>query len=104
MHHHARLCCPKIARSSIACCLASRRDRHADALRLAVRTVGGGQVIGRVAVVPPGHRDGVKAAYIDLDQISFARPAPVDDPENDVLKACNLSVLWPNYRAAARAA
>ena len=43
---------------------------------------------------------GVKAAYVDLDQISFARPAPPDDPENDALKAHNLSAMWPNYRDA----
>jgi hypothetical protein len=43
---------------------------------------------------------GIKSAYIDLDQISFARPAPEEDPENDQLKARNLAVMWPNYRDA----
>jgi predicted ABC-type ATPase len=43
---------------------------------------------------------GIKAAYVDMDQISFARPAPSDDPENDALKARDLAVMWPKYRAA----
>ena len=41
---------------------------------------------------------GVKAAYVDLGQIGFLRPAPVDDPGNHRLKAANLGVMWPVFR------
>jgi hypothetical protein len=43
---------------------------------------------------------GVKSAYFDFDQIGFCRPAPDDDPENHRVKARNLAVMWPNFRAA----
>ena len=44
--------------------------------------------------------DGVKAAYVDLSQISFCQPAPDDDPHNHRLKAANLGAMWPTFRAA----
>lgn len=43
---------------------------------------------------------GVRAAYLDFDQIGFFLPAPADDPDNHRLKAANLGVLWPNLSAA----
>ncbi|GAA5190312.1 hypothetical protein GCM10023322_45150 [Rugosimonospora acidiphila] len=43
---------------------------------------------------------GVKAAYVDLAQIGFCRPAPAGDPGNHRLKARNLGALWPMYRDA----
>jgi hypothetical protein len=45
-------------------------------------------------------RAGVAAAYIDLDQIGFARPVPADDPGGHRLKARNLADLWRAYHAA----
>ena len=44
--------------------------------------------------------DGLKAAYIDFDQIGMCYPGSDDDPENHRLKAANLGVMWPNFRAA----
>jgi hypothetical protein len=43
---------------------------------------------------------GVRAAYVDLAQIGFCRPAPRDDPDNHRMKARNLGALWPTFRAA----
>jgi len=44
--------------------------------------------------------DGVPAAYVDLAQIGFCRPAPDDDPDQHRLKAHLLGRLWPGLRAA----
>jgi hypothetical protein len=41
-----------------------------------------------------------KAAYVDLAQIGFCRPAPTDDPGNHRLKAANLAAMWPAFRDA----
>jgi adenylylsulfate kinase-like enzyme len=43
---------------------------------------------------------GSTAAYIDLDQIGFCRPAPAGDTGNHQVKARNLAALWQTYRAA----
>ncbi len=45
-------------------------------------------------------RAGRTAAYLDLDQLGFVRPAPADDPGNHRVKARNLASLWQAYRAA----
>jgi adenylylsulfate kinase-like enzyme len=45
-------------------------------------------------------RAGSAAAYIDLDQIGFVRPAPAGDPGNHLVKARNLAAMWQTYRAA----
>ncbi|AIV32403.1 hypothetical protein NI25_01750 [Streptomyces sp. CCM_MD2014] len=42
---------------------------------------------------------GATAAYLDLDQLGFCRPAP-DDPGNHRVKARNLAAVWRSYRAA----
>jgi adenylylsulfate kinase-like enzyme len=44
--------------------------------------------------------DGVPAAYVDLAQIGFCRPAPDDDPDHHRLKANNLGRIWEGFRAA----
>jgi adenylylsulfate kinase-like enzyme len=44
-------------------------------------------------------RTGMTAAYVDLDQVGFCRPA-TGDPRNHRLKARNLAGLWQTYRAA----
>jgi adenylylsulfate kinase-like enzyme len=44
--------------------------------------------------------DGVPAAYIDLAQIGFCRPAPDDDPDHHRLKAHHLARVWEGFRAA----
>ena len=38
-------------------------------------------------------RAGLTAAYVDLDQIGFLRPAPADDPGNHSVKARNLASM-----------
>jgi len=43
---------------------------------------------------------GVNAAYADLDQLGFLRPAPAGDPGNHRLKAANLAALWRSFRGA----
>lgn len=43
---------------------------------------------------------GVKAAYVDLAQIGFFRPAPEDDPDNHRIRARNLAAMWPTFRGA----
>ena len=45
-------------------------------------------------------RAGLTAAYIDLDQLGFCRPARADDPGNHRIKARNLAALWRTYRGA----
>ena len=40
------------------------------------------------------------AAFVDLAQLGFLHPTPVDDPEMHRLKAANLAALWDTYRAA----
>jgi hypothetical protein len=46
------------------------------------------------------YRSGIKAAYVDLDQVGLCYPSPPDDPHNHRVKAQNLGVVWPVYRAA----
>lgn len=43
---------------------------------------------------------GIAAAFIDLGQIGFSRPAPADDPDNHRMKAANLAAMWTTYRDA----
>ena len=45
-------------------------------------------------------RAGSAAAYLDLDQIGFCRPAPAADPGNHWVKTRNLAAMWHTYRAA----
>jgi hypothetical protein len=46
---------------------------------------------------------GVAAAYVDIDQIGFMSPVPVDDPGGHRLRARNLSDLWrAHHEAGAR--
>jgi adenylylsulfate kinase-like enzyme len=40
------------------------------------------------------------AAFVDLAQLGFLSPTPVDDPGVHRLKAANLAALWDTYRAA----
>jgi adenylylsulfate kinase-like enzyme len=43
---------------------------------------------------------GVAAAYVDLEQVGFLRPAPPDDPDNHWVKVRNLSAIWQRFRAS----
>ncbi|MEU4422491.1 hypothetical protein AB0F81_17825 [Actinoplanes sp. NPDC024001] len=43
---------------------------------------------------------GVNAAFVDLDQIGFRRPAHDTDPGNHRLKAANLAAVWRSFRDA----
>jgi predicted ABC-type ATPase len=45
-------------------------------------------------------RAGLTAAYVDLDQIGFLRPAADGDPSNHALKAANLAAIWRTHHAA----
>ena len=45
-------------------------------------------------------RAGVRAAFVDLDQLGFRRPVPADDPGNHRLKAANLAAVWRTFRAS----
>ena len=53
------------------------------------------------AIFQQVYRSGIKAAYVDLDQVGLCYPSPADDPHNHRVKAKNLGVVWPTYRAAA---
>ncbi|WP_146075079.1 ATP-binding protein [Streptomyces sp. Ru73] len=44
-------------------------------------------------------RAGVNAAFVDLDQIGFYRPAPAGDRGNHRLKAANLAAIRREFRA-----
>ena len=43
---------------------------------------------------------GQDPAFVDLDLLGAAWPAPADDPHQSRLKAANLAVVWSSYRAA----
>ncbi|MBO0816667.1 MAG: AAA family ATPase [Actinobacteria bacterium] len=45
-------------------------------------------------------RSGVRAGFVDIDQLGMCLPAPPDDPERYRLKARNLSAVAGNFRAA----
>jgi hypothetical protein len=46
------------------------------------------------------YRSGIKAAFLDFDQVGLCYPAPADDPVNHRVKSQNLAAVWPVYRAA----
>jgi hypothetical protein len=52
------------------------------------------------AIFQQVHRSGIKVAYLDFDQVGLCYPSPPDDPHNHRVKAQNLGVVWPTYRAA----
>ena len=45
------------------------------------------------------YRSGIKASFMDFDQLGLCYPSPADDPHNHHVKAQNLAV-WPTYRNA----
>jgi hypothetical protein len=45
-------------------------------------------------------RAGGAAAYVDLEQVGFLRPAPLDDPDNHRVKVRNLAAIWQTFRAS----
>ena len=46
------------------------------------------------------YRSGVKAGFLDFDQVGLCYPTPADDPVNHRVKAQNLAAVWPTYRVA----
>jgi hypothetical protein len=46
------------------------------------------------------YQSGIKAGYLDFDQVGICYPGPADDPANHRVKAQNLGAVWPTYRAA----
>ena len=43
-------------------------------------------------------RAGIRAAFVDLDQLGFHRPGSTGDPGNHRLKAANLAAVWRSFR------
>lgn len=43
---------------------------------------------------------GIKAAYVDLAQVGFYRPAPEGDPTNHRIRARNLGGMWRTFQEA----
>jgi hypothetical protein len=43
---------------------------------------------------------GIRAAYVDADQLGLCYPAPADDKDNHRVKARSLGLVWPVFRAA----
>jgi hypothetical protein len=41
------------------------------------------------------YRSGLKASFVDLDQIGLCYPTPADDPYNHRVKARNFAAVWP---------
>ena len=62
--------------------------------------VGVGKSSVGYAIFQQVYRSGTKVAYVDLDQVGLCYPSPADDPHNHRVKAQNLGVVWPAYRAA----
>ena len=62
--------------------------------------VGVGKSSVGYAIFQQVYRSGIKVAYVDLDQVGLCYPSPADDPHNHRVKAQNLGVVWPAYRAA----
>jgi hypothetical protein len=58
------------------------------------KTVTGWALFSRLAAA------GVRAAYIDLDQVGMAYPAPEDDGGNERVKARGLGAVWAGFREA----
>jgi hypothetical protein len=46
------------------------------------------------------YRSGIKAGFMDFDQLGLCYPTPADDPHNHQVKAQNLGAVWPTYRVA----
>jgi hypothetical protein len=46
------------------------------------------------------YRSGIKAGFMDFDQLGLCYPSPADDPHNHQVKAQNLGAVWPTYRLA----
>lgn len=45
-------------------------------------------------------RAGIRAAFVDLEQIGFCRPIPDDDPGNHRIKSDNLAGLWQTFHSS----
>jgi adenylylsulfate kinase-like enzyme len=89
--------------SSVESQVAPRDARSVDAEPVPVLLLCGVTAVGKSTV---GYqlftrvRAETKAAYVDLAQIGFCRPAPADDPHNHRLRARNLRAMWPAFRDA----
>jgi hypothetical protein len=46
------------------------------------------------------YSSGIKAGYLDFDQVGLCYPRPAEDPDNHHVKAQNLGAVWPTYKAA----
>lgn len=44
--------------------------------------------------------DGHTAAFVDLGQLGFSHPAPLDDPGNHRIKAVGLATMWNTFQAS----
>ena len=61
-------------------------------------TVGVGKTAVLEAIATLLERRGLPCAFIDLDWLGQALPAPDDDPYNNRLILENLAAVWPNYQ------
>ena len=87
--------------------MACARPGYADAVASArvpflwlCGPVGVGKSSVGYAIFQQVYRSGIKVAYVDLDQVGLCYPSPADDRHNHGVKAQNLGVVWPAYRAA----
>ena len=60
-------------------------------------TIGVGKTAVLEAIATLMERRGMPCAFIDLDWLGQAVPAPDDDPYNNGLIFENLAAVWPNY-------
>ncbi|SDE25725.1 hypothetical protein [Glycomyces harbinensis] len=44
--------------------------------------------------------EGVRAAYVDADQVGMAHPVRPEDPDNEHVKARGIGAVWSGFRAA----
>lgn len=62
--------------------------------------VGVGKSVVGYEIFQQVYRSGIKAGFMDFDQLGLCYPTPADDPRNHRVKAHNLAAVWPTYRAA----
>ena len=72
--------------------------------RVPVLLVCGPTAVGKSAVgwqlYERARRAGLHAAFVDLGQLGFLRPARASDPHDHQVKAANLAALWGTFGAA----
>ena len=62
--------------------------------------IGVGKSVVGYEIFQQVYRSGIKASFMDFDQLGLCYPSPPDDPNNHHVKAQNLAAVWPTYRTA----